>query len=186
VLKTNINISPLFFAVLTAFLLTDKSGTASAAVIFSILHEAGHFLALLCEKSYPKEINISLFGINMSLSEKLSTAEKCAVLMAGFIMNFILTAFLFFIGNYKFAYINLFIGFFTAMPVPSSDGGSIIKLIFDECMPEKSEKILKTVSLSFILLLSAFMIFVLIITKNVFLIFALVYMFLCAIKTAAY
>lgn len=185
-LKTNVNVSPLFFAVLTAFLLTDKTGTASAAVIFSVLHEAGHFLALLCEKSYPKEINVSLFGINMSVPERLSTAKKCAVLMSGFITNFILSAFFFFIGYDKFAYINLFIGLFTAMPVPSSDGGSILKLVFDEYMPEKAERIFKVVSLLFILLLSAFMIFVLFITKNVFLIFALMYMVLCAVKTAAF
>ena len=47
-LKTGVTVSPLFFAVLTAFLLLDKNGVAIWAVLFSLMHESGHFLALLC------------------------------------------------------------------------------------------------------------------------------------------
>ena len=39
VLKTRVKISPLFFAVLTAFLLADRGGIAAAVISFSLLHE---------------------------------------------------------------------------------------------------------------------------------------------------
>ena len=45
-LKTKVKISPLFFAILTAFLAADKSGIAFSAIAFSAIHEATHFAAL--------------------------------------------------------------------------------------------------------------------------------------------
>ena len=47
VLKTKVKISPLFFAVLTAFLITDRNGIAPVVIGFSLVHELCHFAALL-------------------------------------------------------------------------------------------------------------------------------------------
>ena len=47
-LKTKVSVSPFFFAVLTLILIADKTGVSCFAVLFSILHEFGHFLALIC------------------------------------------------------------------------------------------------------------------------------------------
>lgn len=182
VLKTKVRISPLFFAVLTAFLLMDKSGIASEAVLFSVLHEMGHFFALLCAKAQPKSVEISAFGIHMELPLNLSTAKKCAVLMAGFAVNFILGAVLFYHENVIGGYINLFIGIFTAMPLAATDGGAVLKTVLEYIMPEKAGKITKTVSLLFTALLSVFLFALAVYTKNCYLLFAVCYMLMMAMK----
>ena len=99
VLKTKVSVSPFFFAVLTLILIADKSGVSGFAVLFSLLHEFGHFLALICGKIIPKSFKITLFGMHISLPENLSTAEKIPVLMAGFTVNFLLAALFFVLKN---------------------------------------------------------------------------------------
>ena len=42
VLKTKVKISPLFFAVLTAFLISDRNGIAPVVIGFSLVHELSH------------------------------------------------------------------------------------------------------------------------------------------------
>lgn len=182
VLKTKIFVSPLFFAVLTLILLLDKTGISCLALLFSLLHELGHFLALICEKIYPKNIDVTLFGIHISLPENMSTAEKVPVLMAGFLVNFLLAAIFFALRKPLFGCINLIIGIFTALPISATDGGSILKAILEEHVPQKNEKIFKTVSFSFLAVVSVFIVYFAVFTKNYFLFIALIYMALCAIK----
>ncbi len=182
VLKTKLKISPLFFAVLTAFLLADKSGIAAEALLFSALHEAGHFLALICVKSRPISIELSPFGIHMSLPQNLSMVKKCFVLTAGFAVNFILFAVMLVIGRETAGYINLLIGIFTAMPLASADGGTVLKTLLDEILPEKSNKIFKIISFFFIAIVSCFIIIAFFLTGNYFLFVALIYIVICAVK----
>ena len=182
VLKTKIFVSPLFFAVLTLILLLDKTGVSCLALLFSLLHELGHFLALICEKIHPKNIDVTLFGIHISLPESMSTAEKVPVLMAGFLVNFLLAAIFFALRKPIFGCINLIIGIFTALPISATDGGSILKAILEEFVPQKNEKIFKTVSFSFLAVVSVFIVSFAVLTKNYFLFIALIYMALCAIK----
>lgn len=174
--KTKVSVSPLFFAVLTAFLLVDKNGIAGFAVFFSALHESAHFLALLCLKSAPRQIRISLFGIQLFLNEKMSTAEKCIVLMAGFTVNFLLAAVMFYVNEPLFGYINLMLGIITAMPAASSDGGSLLLLLLDELYPEKSEKIFNIVSSVLVTALSIIFVSVSFITENYFILIIVIYM----------
>ena len=87
VLKTRVKISPLFFAVLTAFLLADRGGIAAPVICFSLLHELCHFAALGALKKAPREVNISAAGISMRLCG-MSTAERVLVFAAGAAGNF--------------------------------------------------------------------------------------------------
>ena len=96
-LKTKICISPLFFAVLTLILILDKTGVSGIAVLFSLLHELGHILALLCLKISPEAVFVTPFGIRVSLFGTLSTVKKSAVFIAGFFVNFIIIAAWFFV-----------------------------------------------------------------------------------------
>lgn len=182
VLKTNVEVSPLFFAVLTSFLLVDKNRIASAAVLFSALHELGHFLALLCVKSHAKAVKISAFGIEMQLYENMSTVKKIAVLMAGFTVNFVLAFFFFKAGKTLFAYINLVIGCLTGLPVAATDGGSVLKIIFEKIFPEKADKLFFSVSLSLSIFVSAIMVLAAVYSKNYYLLIAAFYIVLSAKK----
>ena len=185
VLKTKVSVSPLFFAVLTMFLLLDKTGISGFVVLFSVLHETGHILALICEKIHPKSFKISFFGIHISLPESLSTAEKLPVLMAGFSVNFLLAALFFVLKNHLLGYMNIIIGIFTSVPISSTDGGMILKIILEDCIQQKAEKIFKSVSEIFVFVLSIFLFSVSVAAKNYFILIAVVYMIYCNKKAAA-
>ncbi len=182
VLKTELNVSPFFFAVLTLFFLYDKNGIALPAVLISVLHETGHFLALLCVKSRPKSINLSVFGIEMELFENLSTAKKCFVLASGFFVNFIVAAFCFFIDRDLFGYISFFIGVFTALPLAATDGGAILKTIADDFSGRTSDMIFKILSVSFAVTAVILLFWIAICYKNYYLFAAIIYIIICAIK----
>ena len=172
VLKTKVVVSPLFFAVLTAFFITDRNGIAIPAVLFSFLHECGHFLALLCAKTRPKAIKLSAFGIEMQLYENMSTGEKIFVLMAGFLVNYVLSAVCFLCGKTVFGFINLFLGIFTSLPIGATDGGTVLKNVFDYYCSEKTYGIISVIlSLLLALVLSALALY----SKNYYLFFAIIY-----------
>lgn len=184
VLKTEISVSPLFFAVTTAFLLINKNGMALKVLLSAFLHEMGHFIALLCVKTAPRKAELSLFGIRLNLKNNMSTAQKCIVLMAGFAVNFIVSAICFLLKENILAYINLIIGIFTALPLSSSDGGTIFKIILEEFLPQKAEKLFEIISLLLVFIISLFLIFVSVSTKNYYIIIAVVYMIFCTKRTA--
>ena len=181
-LKTNFFVSPLFFSVLTAFLILDKSHIAFAAILFSFSHEMGHLLALLSLKSHPKRMTINLFGMNIELCGNLSTAKKCFVFSMGFAVNFILSVLFFIAGNPLFGCINLIIGIFTAIPLPSSDGGSVLKTVLEEFVPQKANVIFKNIALVFAFLITLLIAALFVFTKNYFVLIALFYIFLCIKK----
>ena len=185
VLKTKVSVSPFFFAVLTLVLVSDKTGVTSLAVLFSLLHELGHVLALICGKIVPKCFELNLFGMHILLPENLSTAEKIPVLMAGFTLNFLLAVLFFVLNNPVLGYVNLIIVFFTASPLPSTDGGEILKTILNDFVPQKAKKVFKNISGIFVILFSAAFILIFVLTENYFIFIAVIYMILCAIKTAA-
>ena len=183
-LKTKISISPLFFAVLTLVLIFDKTGISNFALLFSFLHEMGHFAALLCGKINPENISITIFGIHIRLPGNLSTKKKCVVLVAGFLVNFFLAALFFASGKTVFGYINLLIGIFTSLPIESTDGGEVFKAVLEELLSNKAEKFFRIVSgiLSFIF--SVVLVFLSVEANNCFILLAVIYMIFCAIKTA--
>ena len=185
VLKTKVSVSPLFFAVLTLVLLMDKTGISGYAVLFSALHELGHILALLCGKIIPKTVFITPFGIHINLPENLSTVKKCFVLAAGFSVDFLLSFLFYVLKNPLFSCINFVIGIFTALPLESTDGGALLKAVFEEFFPQKADRIFKIISNIFTILISISLILIFIFTKNYFVLIAVVYTIFCEIKTAA-
>ena len=185
VLKIKVSLSPLFFAVLTSVLLLDKTGISSFAVLFSLLHETGHILALLCKKIRPKAFSLTVFGMHIKLPENLSTAEKCFVLMSGFAVNYILAALFFIFHKPVFGYVNFLLGIFTSLPLASTDGGEILKALLEEFLAQDAEKIFGIVSWIFALVFSLLLILIFVSTRNFFIFFAVFYTILCTIKRAA-
>ena len=121
----------------------------------------------------------------ISLPENLSTAEKIPVLMAGFTVNFLLAVMFFVLKKPLFGYINLIIGIFTALPVPSADGGEVLKAVIEEFLPNKAEKIFGIVSRIFVSIISLLLFLVSVLTENYFILIAVIYMVFCVIKKAA-
>ncbi|MBQ2795654.1 MAG: hypothetical protein IJF04_06475 [Oscillospiraceae bacterium] len=182
VLKTGVTVSPLFFAVLTAFLLLDKNGVAIWAVLFSLMHESGHFLALLCVKSRPKHIKLSAFGIEMRLCNNLSTLKKVIVFSSGFGLNFIAALLLFIFEKDFLSTVNIAIGVFTALPLASTDGGAVLSVLIEETFAENAEKIIKITFAFFAVLIFAVLLILFGFSKNYFLLIAALYAVICLKK----
>lgn len=170
VLKTRVEISPMLFAVLTLFFLADRNGIALPVLVFSCLHEAAHFLVLLLEKTPPLSVSLRITGIRMELSDQMETGDKVKVLIAGFSLNFILSALFCFLGKRTWSVINLCLGCFTSLPLPSTDGGAVLKLLFPLSI---SRWVGKTSGVVFLF----FLLFLLWKTKNVSLFLPVFYLF---------
>lgn len=162
-----------WFAALLCFLLTCTDNQVLCfAVLFSLLHECGHLLCdfLLHEK--PQEITFGLFGLTIARADDIcfSYSQEICEALAGPAVNFLL--FLLFLLIYCFyrtetvftcCFVNLYIFLFNAMPVFSLDGGRafwafVCKYIDN---PETQQKIQKTVSFFYILVMMGFGFFVL-------------------------
>ncbi len=182
VLKTKVSVSPLFFMLLTLLLLFDKNSIALPAMLFSFCHEIGHFLALLCAKTKPIFIKVTIFGIRMELPKNLSMDKKVLVLIFGFAVNFIMAGLFFVFGKELYGYISLLIGIFTALPMPSTDGGGVLAAVLSEISPENADKTIKavsavsSVSVIFVLINTAFTV------KNAFLLIPITYILIMALK----
>ncbi len=169
VLETKIEISPLFFSVLTAFLILDRNGIALWVLTFSFTHELFHFFALFLCRKMPEKISFSASGIRMELPNGMTKTEKIAVLSAGFLSNFFLAVLLFSLKNTVFGFINLFLGIFTALPLPSTDGGSVLKELFSQHITIVLSRIFGTVVLLILFALT-------IQTKNLYFLLPLFYL----------
>jgi len=181
VLKTRVKISPLFFAVLTAFLLADRDGIAAAAIGFSLLHELCHFAALAALRKPPREICISAAGISMRLYG-MSTVKQVLVFAAGAVGNFAAAAASSAAGERLFCAVNLAIGIFTMLPLCSTDGGSILAALAEKFFPERAEKLCRRIFIVCgaaavaVLLAAAF------VCKNPYLLIAFFYAVICLLK----
>ena len=129
--KTKVLLSPLFFALITLFLLADREGIAVSVLLFSLLHETAHFAAALILNVNVKQIKISLAGICVGIHAP-DGKRKIAVFSAGFFLNYALSVLFLALGKMDFMLINFVLGFFTSLPLPSSDGGEIIRELFEE------------------------------------------------------
>lgn len=174
-LKTKFKVSPVFFAVLTILFLTDKKGIATITFMFSLLHECGHFVALLYTKTKMSTMEITAFGIHIILPENLSTIKKVVVLMAGFVVNYILAGVFFIYKKMIFAYVNLLIGIFTSLPMPSTDGGDLLNTFLNEIFLYRAEKYYRTISFIFSVLVTALFILIMFFTRNYFILIGLMY-----------
>lgn len=83
----------LFFAVVTATLIIDRSGVAITGLICCVLHEAGHIAAFAALNRKPGEVTFDAFGIKLiSPAGIMRFKDEIFVLSAGCAVNFFLRA----------------------------------------------------------------------------------------------
>lgn len=181
VLKTRVKISPLFFAVLTAFLLADRGGIAAATIGFSLLHELCHFAALAILRKPPQEVCVSSAGISMRLC-KMSTAQKVIVFAAGAAGNFAAAAVFSAAGERLVCAVNLAIGIFTILPLCSTDGGSILAVLAEKFFPERAERLCRKLFAVCGTAAAAALLAAAVVYRNPYLLIAVFYAVICALK----
>ncbi|MBQ6815923.1 MAG: site-2 protease family protein [Clostridia bacterium] len=154
VLKTKIEISFLFIALLSLVILTDTTGLIIPTVIAVTLHEFSHLLAMNYFGCSPKKIKIIPAAIEITRDFCQKNSQEIIISLAGSVANiltFLITYFFLFKGKnmffLNFAGVNFVIGFFNLLPLKSLDGGNILfKILCFKFSTEKSERILNIIN----------------------------------------
>ena len=130
--KTQIKFDFTFFAVIALLVFVDTSGTAMLSLVASLLHEAGHFIAMLICKAELQSVLFYGGGICIkSDKDILCFWKRLFIVSAGCIVNLIIAVVGFFVLPYSvdvliFAMVNVVICVFNLIPVFPLDGFRIV------------------------------------------------------------
>ncbi len=132
-LGTEIYISFLFAAVITAMIAFDRTGYILPLLFAVIMHEFGHLCAMWIFECAPKRIRLVPAAVEITSKINFSGKNEIIIAACGPAVNLILFFTLWF--NYLAfnkemslicGMINLLIGIFNLLPVTGLDGGTIL------------------------------------------------------------
>lgn len=168
----SVKIDFLFAACVTFLMSFNINDEIRYAILFSILHEAGHLLAIVLCGEKPDTVRFGIFGMTIIRRNDITQDYKKEFITAvsGPMMNFFLLFVLVLLYAFyrkdiflEMAAINLIIGLFNIMPVFSLDGGRALESLLLERLPsDKSEKIITAVSVVFLVPMNFFGFYILI------------------------
>ena len=106
----------------------ESSGVAIRGLIACVLHEMGHYAALIITKNDVKRISITVFGAKIVPERMMSFREEIFVAAAGPGINLVL-AYLWagILGDMMFAGVNLALAVFNLLPTGELDGAKILR-----------------------------------------------------------
>ncbi len=130
-------------------------------LIYSALHESGHFFVLLICGGKPDSLKLSYYGLALKYSTPLSKTKECLVLLAGPLVNLVLYLLL---KNE----INLLLFVLNMLPVYPIDFGRVIRLF-----SYRLSKVLGCITLALLIPLAVYM---LVVYKSFSLIFIVCYL----------
>ncbi len=152
-------LSLLFPAMVVIMITLDPTALSLWCVAASMMHETGHFIALLAMDGKPKRISMGIFGVRVEQNpaQRLGYAANCVVSLAGPMVNLVSFGVLScFTGNEAAALVHLTLGAFNLLPIEPLDGGqalySLLALRYPE---EKAETAVMLISILTLLPLAA-------------------------------
>ena len=159
--NTRIIISFTFFALIIILISLNKTEFLYSTIIFAILHEIGHLLALKYFKISIEEFKISLFGGNIKIlnNNKIQYYQNAIISFCGPLVNLFLFVLFYLLNIFlknKFIneiyVINLVLAAFNLLPFYNFDGGKILASILMNFLQEKTVNYIITIT-SFIILI---------------------------------
>jgi len=162
----------LFTASVTVLMCFNTGDEIRYGILFSILHEFGHLFAIVACGERPETVRFGIFGMTIIRKSDITQDYKKEFITAisGPLMNFFLS--LIFCGLFallrketllKCAMINLAIGLFNITPVFSLDGGRALESVLSQRLPcDRCERIIKAVSVTFLVPMTALGFYILI------------------------
>lgn len=169
----SVELSFLFFAALTIYLILDRSGFGYCGILAAVTHELGHVIAYFLVGERPKSVALSIEGMRITSSERFLTLGKdLFALFAGCLVNFCVFFWLY-IGQgdnqiwTQIALVQLSIGLFNIMPVGALDGGMILKRLFSAAFSLKTASIIcKCISWGILIPMLALSLYLLVVNRN--------------------
>lgn len=153
---TEIYISFLFAAVITAMLCFDKTGLILPIIFAVTMHEAGHLFTMWILGAAPRRIRLVPAAVEIDSVPFKKPRNENAVAVSGPAVNIILFAALYI--NYLlfkkeaslvFGLVNLLIGCFNLLPFTGLDGGTLLfNLLCRSIKAEKSVLVMRIINLS--------------------------------------
>lgn len=150
----------MFVALVTVFLIIDKSGVAVIGLITCIIHELGHVCMFCAVGLTPLELHFELTGMRLVKPlATLSYPKEVLVQLAGSGTN--LLVFFLLCGTIDsitprsiFAVTHLILGVFNLLPLKSFDGGKLLELtLLRFCSVKVADDICTIVDISCLLVL---------------------------------
>lgn len=124
----------MFVALVTVYLIVDKSGIAAIGLAACFIHELGHICMFFAVGLTPLELHFEFSGIRIVKPvAMLSYYKEVLVQIAGSVAN--LSVFFLLCGTIDgittrsiFAVTHLILGVFNLLPIKSFDGGKLLEL----------------------------------------------------------
>lgn len=155
VLGVKVTVSYPFLAVLTVFLVMDKTGLGGRMLCAALIHELGHLLVMYLLRQPPHGIDFVSFGIRIrkQQSTKVSYWGEVAIFLAGPLLNFFFAAIITFTRGFtQLAQIHLLLGLFNLLPIGALDGGMAVQsLACCFASPRTAQSISRLISLVILL-----------------------------------
>lgn len=135
--------SLLFPAMVAVSVTLDPSTLTVWCLAASLMHETGHFIALLFFDCKPRRISLGLFGMRVEQdpTKRLGYRQDALVSLAGPAVNLVTFCILSFTrGNEAAALVHLTLGVFNLLPIEPLDGGQVLYCVFATHMDEESAR----------------------------------------------
>ena len=127
--KIRLSVSVPFFASLLVLMLADSGSIPLWCVAASLMHEAGHVVAVLLLGNQPVRVELGIFGMRLQQQDTtaLGYRRQIAVLLAGPAVNLLCAGVLFAAGQPGMIMgVHLIIGLFNLLPIEPLDGGQAL------------------------------------------------------------
>lgn len=172
--RTSVAVSPLFFWMLCFLLLIDQTGLMPITILCSLMHEAGHLIAMRITRCQPLAIRVTPCGMEIDRAPETAEKETVMIALAGPLVNLIFS----FVGllilrffpdapMIGFIAVNALIFLLNLLPVRGLDGGEIASCILIKRKGrEKGERLFSRLSYFVSLLILFFGIVAVIGTAN--------------------
>lgn len=139
-----VEINFMFVAIVSIFLLLDKTGISVIALLACFIHEMAHMVAFIAVGYTPQKLSFEMSGIRLTKpAQELSRGKELLVLIAGSGVNLLI--FLLLIKTIdKISFFSIFgvthlvLGIFNLLPLKSFDGGKILFLSLSYFMSEST------------------------------------------------
>lgn len=131
-------ISLWFPLMVLAMLTQDPSGMAAGCLCAAVLHEIGHFLAMLAVGDRPTRICLGVFGVRAEHNAVPLSYEKAAIIsLAGPLTNVLCALVFQRMGAAQAALIHSVLAGFHLLPIAAVDGGEALQLLLSLAMEEE-------------------------------------------------